>query len=146
MTESKEAMILMVEDSENDAELIMLALKTNKIANEIFWVKDGEEALEFMGGSGKYANRDVNKLPIVILLDLKLPKVDGLTVLKQLKTDERTMKIPVVIVTASQEKKDMEEAYRLGANSFIIKPIEINQFIAAISEIGLYWMVINKTS
>lgn len=136
--------VLMVEDSPNDAELIAHALSKINIANKIFWIKDGEEALEFIFRTGRYANRDESAQLKVILLDLKLPKVNGLEVVAKIKADERTKTIPVVIVTSSQEDKDLKEAYKLGANSYIVKPIDASSFIKALSEAGLYWLAINK--
>jgi len=143
-TNINEVDVLMVEDSPNDAELIARALSKLNIANKIFWVKDGAEALEFVFCTGKYAARNAVTYPKVILLDLKLPKVNGLEVLAKIKTDERTRAIPVVIVTSSQEDKDLKEAYKLGANSYIVKPIDAENFVKALSEAGLYWLAINK--
>jgi CheY-like chemotaxis protein len=136
--------VLMVEDSPNDAELIARALSKLNIANKIYWLKDGEEALAFIFHTGKYASRDASTPIKVMLLDLKLPKVNGLEVLAKVKADESTKTIPVVIVTSSQEDKDLKEAYRLGANSYIVKPIDASNFVKALSEAGLYWLAINK--
>jgi CheY-like chemotaxis protein len=136
--------VLMVEDSPNDAELIGRALRKINIANKIHWVKDGEEALEFIFRTGRYASRDESTPLKVILLDLKLPKVNGLEVLAKIKADEHTKTIPVVIVTSSQEDKDLKEAYKRGANSYIVKPIDASNFVEALSEAGLYWLAINK--
>jgi len=134
----------MVEDSPNDAELILRALTSLKLVNKIYLVKDGEEALEFIFRTGRYASRD-NSTPLkVILLDLKLPKVNGLEVLAKIKADESTKMIPVVVVTSSQEDFDLKEAYKLGVNSYIVKPIESSNFLKALSEAGLYWLVLNK--
>lgn len=145
MPESEEGKILLIEDSPTDAELTRQALKKGNLANDLVWVKDGAEALEYVSGTGAYTNRDANRLPDLILLDLNMPKVGGLEVLKKLKADARTKKIPVVVITSSQEIKDIDEAYNLGVNSYIVKPIEIDKFITAISKAGLYWMVINKS-
>ena len=136
--------VLMVEDSPNDAELIARALSKLNIANKIYWLKDGEEALEFIFHTGKYAARSESVPLKVMLLDLKLPKVNGLEVLAKIKADEHTKTIPVVIVTSSQEDKDLKEAYKLGANSYIVKPIDASGFIKALSEAGLYWLAVNK--
>jgi len=144
-TDINEVDVLMVEDSPNDAELISRALAKINIANKIYWVKDGEEALEFIFCTGKYSGRNVTSNPLkVILLDLKLPKVNGLEVIAKIKADERTRTIPVVVVTSSQEDRDIKEAYRLGVNSYIVKPIEAANFVKALSEAGLYWLAINK--
>jgi CheY-like chemotaxis protein len=143
-TNINEVDVLMVEDSPNDAELISRALSKLNIANKIYWLKDGEEALEFIFRTGKYAARNESAPLKVMLLDLKLPKVNGLEVLARIKADERSRTIPVVIVTSSQEDKDLKEAYKLGANSYIVKPIDATGFIKALSEAGLYWLAINK--
>jgi two-component system response regulator len=143
-TNMNEVDVLMVEDSPNDAELIARALSKLNIANTIYWVKDGEEALEFIFCTGRYASRNAIAPMKVILLDLKLPKINGLEVLDKVKTDGRTKTIPVVIVTSSQEDKDLKEAYKLGGNSYIVKPIEAANFMRALSEAGLYWLAINK--
>jgi CheY-like chemotaxis protein len=119
-------------------------LRKINIANKIHWVKDGEEALEFIFRTGRYASRDESTPLKVILLDLKLPKVNGLEVLAKIKADEHTKTIPVVIVTSSQEDKDLKEAYKRGANSYIVKPIDASNFVEALSEAGLYWLAINK--
>lgn len=140
-----EVQVLLVEDSPNDAELTARALKN--IVNNIYVVKDGEEALEFIFCTGRYATRHIdNNFLKVILLDLKLPKVNGLEVLAKIKTDERTKMIPVVIVTSSQEERDLKEAYKLGVNSYIVKPIEAANFEKAVKEAGGYWLDINKLS
>jgi len=137
--------VLMVEDSPNDAELIFRALTNLKLVNKIFLVKDGEEALEFIFCTGRYAARNAAASPLkVILLDLKLPKVNGLEVLAKVKSNEHTKTIPVVVVTSSQEDADLKECYRLGVNSYIVKPIEAVNFVKALSEAGLYWLVLNK--
>jgi CheY-like chemotaxis protein len=134
----------MVEDNPNDAELISRALSKINIANKIFWVKDGEEALEFIFCTGRYEGRNINNPPKVIFLDVKLPKVNGLEVAAKVKADERTKLIPLVIVTSSQEESDLKEAYSRGINSYIVKPIEATNFVKALSEAGLYWLAINK--
>ena len=134
--------VLLGEDSPNDAELTTHALSS--IVGKIYWVKDGEEALEFIFATGRYATRDIDSHPKVILLDLKLPKVNGLQVLAKIKGDERTKAIPVVVVTSSQEESDLEEAYRLGVNGYIVKPIESGSFIKAVGDAGIYWTATNK--
>lgn len=136
--------ILLVEDNPNDAELTMRALRKGNLANHIVWVKDGAEALEFIFRNGAYAERP-DQNPKLILLDLKLPKVDGIEVLKQLKADERTRIIPVVMVTSSAEGRDLVESYKLGVNSYVVKPVEFEQFSETVARAGFYWMLMNKT-
>ena len=136
--------ILMVEDSPRDAELAIRALKKANLANRLVWVKDGVEALDFIFGTGQYANRQNSKQPKVVLLDLKLPKVDGLEVLRKLKSDDRTKKIPVVVLTSSTDERDMIESYSLGVNSFINKPVDFDKFANSVSELGFYWLVLNR--
>lgn len=136
--------ILLVEDSTADAELVMRALRKGKLANRITWVKDGAEALEFIFRSGAYAGRP-DQNPKLILLDLKLPKVDGIEVLKRIKADERTRVIPVVMVTSSAEGRDVVESYKFGVNSYIVKPVEFEQFSETVAKAGLYWMLMNRT-
>jgi CheY-like chemotaxis protein len=137
--------ILLVEDNPHDAELTIRALRKQNLANRLVHLQDGEEALEFLYGTGKFAGRDVDRLPKVIFLDIKMPKVDGISVLKVIKSDERTKSIPVVIVTSSAMDPDIKKCYALGANSYIVKPVEFDDFAKTISELGLYWMVVNKT-
>ena len=136
--------ILLVEDNPTDAELTMRALRKGNIANHITWVKDGAEALEFIFRSGAYAGRP-DQNPRLILLDLKLPKVDGLEVLKRIKADERTRVIPVVMVTSSAEGRDIAESYKLGVNSYVVKPVEFEQFSETVAKAGFYWLLVNKT-
>jgi len=136
--------ILLVEDNASDAELAMRALRKGKLANSITWVKDGAEALEFVFRDGAYAGRP-DQHPRLILLDLKLPKVDGLEVLKRIKADERTRVIPVVMVTSSAEGRDIAESYKLGVNSYVVKPVEFEQFSETVAKAGFYWMLVNKT-
>lgn len=136
--------ILLVEDNPNDVELTLHALRKNKLTNPIQVVRDGEEALEFIFGEGKFKERDVNYQPRVILLDLKLPKVDGIEVLRRIKADPRTRKIPVVVLTSSSEERDIVETYNLGVNSYIRKPVDFEQFTEAIRIIGMYWMLLNE--
>jgi CheY-like chemotaxis protein len=136
--------ILLVEDNPTDAELTMRALRKGNLANHITWVKDGSEALEFIFRSGAYAGRP-DQHPKLILLDLKLPKVDGIEVLKRIKADERTRAIPVVMVTSSAEGRDITESYKLGVNSYVVKPVEFEQFSETVAKAGFYWMLVNKT-
>ncbi len=136
--------ILLVEDNPNDVELTLRALKKHKLANRIFVAEDGAEALDILFARGKYANREKCVLPKVVLLDLKLPKVSGLEVLKEIKTNPRTKKIPVVIVTSSREDPDIKEAYALGANSYVVKPVDFEQFFEAMNNLGLYWLLVNQ--
>jgi len=141
---TNEVEILLVEDNPNDVELTLRALKKHNLANKVHVVKDGAEALEYILATGAYAHRDINHNPKVILLDLKLPKVDGLEVLRQIKSNERTKLIPVVVLTSSKEERDLVESYRLGANSYIAKPVDFESFVKAVSELGLYWLLLNQ--
>jgi two-component system, response regulator len=144
MTEHNIVDILLVEDNPNDVELTMMALKENNLANNVHVAKDGEEALEFIFSTGRYKNRVNNINPKVILLDLKLPKVDGIEVLRNLRSNERTKCIPVVILTSSREERDIVETYKLGVNSYIVKPVQFENFIKTVKELGLYWLVVNQ--
>ena len=137
--------ILLVEDNPNDEELTLYALRKNNITNQIQVVRDGAEALEYIFCTGAFADRQINDPPKVVLLDLKLPKVDGLEVLERIKADARTRIIPVVVLTSSQEERDIVESYQLGVNSYIVKPVDFEQFNEAVRHIGLYWMLLNKT-
>ncbi len=136
--------ILLVEDNPSDVELTLRALKKHNLANNLLVVKDGAEALDFVFGTGAYAKRSVAKSPKLILLDLKLPKVDGLEVLRKIKSDERTKVIPVVVLTSSSEERDIVESYKLGVNSYMVKPVDFDQFVDCVSEMGLYWLVCNE--
>lgn len=136
--------ILLVEDNPRDVELTLRALKKRNLANRVHVVQDGAEALDFLFARGDYANRDVNNAPKVVLLDLKLPKIGGLEVLKAIKSDERTRTIPVVVLTSSQEERDLIDSYRLGVNSYIVKPVDFDKFLTSVEELGLYWLLINK--
>jgi two-component system response regulator len=135
--------VLLVEDNPADAELALRALRKGKLANNITWVKDGAEALEFVFRSGAYAGRP-DQNPKLILLDIKLPKVDGMEVLKRLKGDEKTRVIPVVVVTSSAEGRDLIESYKLGVNSYIVKPVDFEQFSETVAKAGFYWLLVNK--
>ena len=145
MSEFKEVEILLVEDSPADAELTMRALKRRNLANNLVWVRDGAEALDFLFRRNGYAGRS-DQHPKLVLLDLKMPKVSGLQVLAQVKADDRTKNIPVVVLTSSQEEPDLAEAYKLGVNSYLQKPVAIEKFLDVVSEAGLYWLVMNKAS
>jgi Response regulator of citrate/malate metabolism len=136
--------VLIVEDNATDAELTMRELKKHNLANNLFWVKDGAEALDFLFARGRYADRSINSKPKIILLDLRLPKVDGLELLAKIKADPRTREIPVVVLTSSKEDKDIKESYKLGANSFIVKPVNFDSFSEVVTQIGLYWLLINE--
>ncbi len=136
--------ILLVEDNPNDEILTLRAFKKNNFLNEIVVVRDGQEALDFLFCKGDYANRDKKHHPQVILLDLNLPKIDGLEVLRQLRANESTELLPVVIMTTSDEQNDLISSYKLGANSYIRKPVELENFMSAIKQLGVYWMVLNK--
>lgn len=136
--------ILIVEDNPHDVELTRRALRKRNIANPIFVAEDGAEALDFIYCRGQYSGRDLATLPKVILLDLKLPKINGLDVLKSIKSDERTRLIPVVVVTSSQEDPDIKTAYALGANSYVVKPVDFDAFVEAMSSLGLYWLLVNQ--
>jgi two-component system response regulator len=135
--------ILIVEDNETDLELTLRALRKKNIVNHVEVVRDGAAALDFIRGTGAFAGRDMTLQPRVVLLDLKLPKVDGIDVLRALKSDAATAAIPVVVLTSSAEERDRIESYHLGANSYIVKPVEFDDFARAISEVGFYWMVLN---
>lgn len=136
--------ILLVEDNPHDAELAIRALKKKNLTNNLVWVKDGAEALYFIFYRGKYINRP-NKMPRLILLDLKLPKVDGLEVLRQIKEDNNKKVIPVVVLTSSKEDRDMVESYKLGVNSYLVKPMDFEKFVESVSELGLYWLLLNQS-
>lgn len=144
MTIPNDSEILLVEDNPTDAELTMRVLKKQNLANKLVWVKDGEQALDFVFATGAFAERDVMRPPRVILLDLRLPKVDGLEVLLKIKTDERTKMIPVVVLSSSTQDRDIVESYRLGVNSYVSKPVQFEKFIKTVSDMGLYWLAVNK--
>jgi two-component system response regulator len=142
MTQSSS--ILLIEDNADDAELAQRALRKNKIGNAMTVLKDGAVALEYLFGTGEFKERNLADVPCLILLDLKLPKVDGLEVLKRIRSDDRTKLIPVVILTSSAEERDLVEGYSLGANSYIRKPVDFDQFVEAVKQLGLYWLVLNE--
>jgi len=137
--------ILLVEDNPDDEALTLRALKQNHIDNGVVVARDGAEALDYLFGKGKYAGRDLNEMPALILLDLKLPKVDGLEVLKQLRADPLTALLPVAILTSSSEEHDLITGYKLGLNSYILKPVDFDQFTEAVRNLGIYWLAINQT-
>lgn len=142
---NKKVEILLVEDNPNDAKLTLRALRKNNLMNDVHVVKDGVEALDFIFAENEYADRSVNDIPRVIFLDLKLPKINGIEVLERIKSDKRTKKIPVVILTSSAEDSDLKKCYQLGANSYIVKPVDFESFVDAVSKLGFYWLLLNKT-
>ena len=135
--------ILLVEDSDADAEMTMRALKKGKVVNKVMWVKDGVEALEFIQCTGAYSQRD-RRHPKLILLDIKMPRMDGIDVLKRLKSDESTRMIPVVMLTSSAEERDIVESYRVGVNSYLVKPVDFGEFVEVVAHAGLFWALMNK--
>jgi two-component system, response regulator len=139
-----ERFILLVEDNPDDEELTLLSLRKNNLAHQIVVVRDGVEAIDYLFCNGQYAQRDVTQMPTVILLDLKLPKLDGLGVLKRLRADERTRNLPVVVLTSSSQDADVIASYNLGANSYVRKPVEFGAFVEAVSSLGLYWALLNR--
>ncbi len=141
----KEKTILLVEDNPDDEALTLRAFKKNNIKNPVVVARDGEQALAYLYATGPYAGRDVTDSPQVVLLDLKLPKIDGLEVLRRIRADERTKLLPVVILTSSREEQDIVNGYRLGANSYVRKPVDFEQFIEAARQLGLYWLLLNET-
>jgi two-component system response regulator len=144
LTKEKE-IILLVEDNPDDVDLTLRAFKKNNISNKVIVAKDGVEALDYLRGTGMYAGRDVKELPVVVMMDLKLPKISGMEVLRNIRQDELTRLIPVVILTSSVEQKDVVEGYKLGANSYIRKPVDFDQFVEAVKFLGLYWTLWNET-
>ncbi len=135
---------LLVEDNPHDAILTVRALENSNVVNKIVVARDGVEALDYLFSTGLYAGRDISMMPVIVLLDLKLPKVDGLEVLKIIRSDERTRCLPVVILTSSNEERDIVESYCLGANSYVCKPVDFNEFMEAARQLGLYWMLLNE--
>jgi len=144
MNASKDKIILLVEDNPDDVQLTMRSLRKNNILNEVVVARDGVEALDYLFGRGAYAKRDLNPLPVVVLLDIKLPKIDGIEVLRAVRQDERTKFLPVVILTSSKEESDLLDGYRLGANSYVRKPVDFVEFNEAIKHLGLYWLLWNE--
>jgi len=144
--ENRDIEILLIEDNLNDAELAIHSLKKHKLENKMIHLKDGAEALDFLFCTGQYEGRDITNKPKVILLDLKMPKVGGIEVLKKIKDNNSTKNIPVVILTSSKEDPDVRTCYELGANSYIVKPVEFNNFQKAVSDLGLYWLLLNYTT
>jgi CheY-like chemotaxis protein len=144
MTAPNAVDILLVEDNPNDVELTLRALKKAQLANPVFVVADGAEALDFLFGTGAFAARAAAEVPKVVFLDLKLPKVDGLEVLRRLKSDPVRKRIPVVMLTSSREESDLVKSYELGVNSYIVKPVDFEKFVGAVSQIGLYWLLLNE--
>lgn len=137
--------IILVEDNISDADLVMRSLKKNNIANKVVHLEDGQQALDYIFSEGEWANRNHPVFPRVILLDLKMPKVNGIEVLRRLKSNQETKEIPVVVLTSSKEDPDVKECYRLGVNSYVVKPVEFDDFVHAISHLGLYWLIINHS-
>ncbi|HZW25949.1 MAG TPA: response regulator [Gallionella sp.] len=142
-TQIDDVEILLVEDNRTDAELCTLALKEHNLANKLVWVKDGAEALDFLFATGAYAGRKMENGPKVVLLDLRLPKVDGMEVLQRIKADAHTRRIPVVVLTSSKEDRDVVESYELGVNSYISKPVDFDEFSKVVTNLGMYWLLIN---
>ena len=143
MTDPHQVEILLVEDNPEDAEMTMRALRKRNLANHLHWVKDGEEALEYLFCTGRYAGRDLSHPPRLVLLDIKMPKVDGIEVLRRVKSSE-LRQVPVVVMTSSNEERDVLESYRLGVNSYIVKPVQFDDFLETVSKIGLYWVLTNR--
>lgn len=140
----RSGVILLVEDSSDDVDLTLLAFESSKVLNEVVVVRDGEQALDYLFAIGPYAGRDIDRSPELVLLDLKLPKIDGLEVLQRMRADPRTRRLPVVVLTSSGEERDRISSYDFGANSFIRKPVEFAQFMEAARQLGLYWLVLNE--
>ncbi len=136
--------ILLIEDNMHDAEMTIRALKKNNIANDLIHLKNGVEALDYLFAKGTFSKRNINNTPKLILLDIKMPKINGIEVLRQLKSDERTKKIPIVMLTSSKEDPDIKICYELGVNSYVVKPVEFDEFIKAVGDLGLYWMLLNQ--
>lgn len=137
--------IFLIEDNPDDEALTLRALKKNNIGNQVIVARDGADALDFLFGRGSYESRDLSIMPQIVLLDLKLPKIDGLEVLRQLRANDRTKLLPVVILTSSKEEQDILRGYGLGANSYVRKPVDFNEFIGAVRQLGLYWLILNES-
>lgn len=146
MQQYQEVEILLAEDNADDAILTIRALRKHNLANNLVHLQDGAQLLDFLYGQGDFQHRDIDNLPRVILLDLKMPKVDGLEALSQIKSDPRLRMVPVVVLTSSTEDPDVKRCYELGANSYIVKPVDFDNFIHAVANLGLYWMLLNRTS
>jgi len=144
MSEAGRMEILLVEDNPADAEMTLRALRRNNLANKVHWVRDGEQALDFMFRTGAYADREPGTVPKLIMLDIKMPKVDGIEVLRRVKANEETRTVPVVVMTSSNEERDVVESYRLGVNSYIVKPVQFESFLETVAKIGLYWVITNR--
>jgi two-component system, response regulator len=145
MSEYEQVEILLAEDNPRDAEMTLRALRKVNFVNKLHWVKDGQEALDFLFGGGEYGNIRSGQPPKLVLLDIKMPKVDGIEVLRKVKQDERTRHIPVVMMTSSNEERDVVESYKLGVNSYIVKPVDFAAFVETVGKIGLYWVLTNRT-
>ena len=143
MIDLQQVEILLVEDNPRDAEMTLRALRKHNFANQVHWVKDGDEALEFMFCEGAYAGRDPNRTLKLVLLDIKMPKVDGIEVLRQIKTDPQLHTVPVVMLTSSAEEPDLQRSYDLGVNAYVVKPVEFSEFISAVSRLGIFWGLVN---
>jgi CheY-like chemotaxis protein len=144
MSTVEDAEILLVEDNPNDVELTLRALRKQNLDGKVFVVRDGAEALDFIFAAGNYTARKTASRPKVVFLDLKLPKIDGIEVLKRMKADDRTRNIPIVMLTSSQEERDVTESYKLGVNSYIVKPVDFSNFVHAVGELGVYWNMLNR--
>lgn len=144
MKENEEVEILIVEDNKNDAEMALRALKKNNLTNQVLVVSDGEEALDFIFSRGQFESRKNYKRPKMVLLDLKLPKIDGMEVLREMKANVETRVIPVIILTSSREECDLIDSYRLGVNSYIVKPVDFEKFVNAVHDLGMYWLLLNQ--
>ncbi|MES2588439.1 MAG: response regulator [Bacteroidota bacterium] len=141
---STEVEIVLVEDNLNDAEMITRVLKKNCLTNKIIHLKDGAEAIDFIFAEGEYSSRNIADTPRVIFLDLKMPRISGIEVLKKIKSDERTKQIPIVVLTSSKEDPDIKTCFELGANSYVVKPVQFEKFVSAVAELGMYWTVLNQ--
>ncbi len=142
---SKNKVILMVEDNPDDEKLTLLALRKNNVANEIVVVRNGVDALDYLFAAGRYTGRDRSQMPAVMLLDIHLPKIDGLEVLRRVREDEQLRRLPVVMLTSSKEEKDIVDSYNLGANSYVRKPVDFDEFSDAVRQLGLYWLILNES-